>query len=172
MRAFLICGKAGSGKNEVASILKEKLGKAIVTGFSKYIKLFARELTTWDGSDDNKPRAFLQNMGDTLRSIDKDYMTKRVYEDLKVYEHEGIENVIVSDVRLINEINYFKEKNDIETIVVRVNSTMSKRVLNEEEKNHLTETELDNYENFDFVINNNYDNTINNEVDKILEGIK
>ena len=86
MRVILICGKAGSGKNEVAEMLKDRLGNSIVTGFSKYIKLFARELTNWDGNDDNKPRAFLQNMGDTLRSIDKDYMTKRIYEDLKVYE--------------------------------------------------------------------------------------
>jgi len=172
MRVILICGKAGSGKNEVAEMLKNRLGKAVVTGFSKYIKLFARELTNWDGNDDNKPRAFLQNMGDTLRSIDKDYMTKRIYEDLKVYEHEGINNVILSDVRLLNEVNYFKEKKDIETIVIRVNSSKSMRNLNEEEKKHHTELELDNYEGYDYIINNNYDNTLVLEVEKVLEGMK
>jgi phosphomevalonate kinase len=170
MRVYLICGKAGSGKNEVAEIIKDYLGDAVITGFSKYIKLFATELTTWDGNDNDKPRAYLQNMGDTLRSIDLNFMTKRVYEDLKVYEHEGINNVIVSDVRLINEVNYFKEKNDIETIAIRVNSDISKRRLNEEEKHHITETELDNYDSFDYVINNQFDDSLKNEVIKILEG--
>ena len=170
MRVYLICGKAGSGKNEVAEIIKDYLGDAVITGFSKYIKLFATELTTWDGNDNDKPRAYLQNMGDTLRSIDLNFMTKRVYEDLKVYEHEGINNVIVSDVRLINEVNYFKEKNDIETIAIRVNSDISKRRLNEEEKHHITETELDNYDSFDYVIYNQFDDSLKNEVIKILEG--
>ncbi len=170
MRVYLICGKAGSGKNEVAEIIKDYLGDAVITGFSKYIKLFATELTTWDGNDNDKPRAYLQNMGDTLRSIDLNFMTKRVYEDLKVYEHEGINNVIISDVRLINEVNYFKEKNDIETIAIRVNSDISKRRLNEEEKHHITETELDNYDSFDYVINNQFDDSLKNEVIKILEG--
>ena len=170
MRVYLICGKAGSGKNEVAEIIKDYLGDAVITGFSKYIKLFATELTTWDGNDNDKPRAYLQNMGDTLRSIDLNFMTKRVYEDLKVYEHEGINNVIVSDVRLINEVNYFKEKNDIETIAIRVNSDISKRNRNEEEKHHITETELDNYDSFDYVINNQFDDSLKNEVIKILEG--
>lgn len=172
MRVFLICGKAGSGKNEVASIIKEKLSNSVITGFSKYIKLFARELTPWDGNDDNKPRAFLQNMGDILRNININFMTERLYEDLKVYEHVGIENVIVSDVRLLKEIEYFKNKKDIKTYVIRVNSNTSKRVLNNEEKNHCTELELDNYNNYDYIINNNYDNTLNDEVEKMLEGMK
>ena len=170
MRVYLIWGKAGSGKNEVAEIIKDYLGDAVITGFSKYIKLFATELTTWDGNDNDKPRAYLQNMGDTLRSIDLNFMTKRVYEDLKVYEHEGINNVIISDVRLINEVNYFKEKTDIETIAIRVNSDISKRNLNEEEKHHITETELDNYDSFDYVINNQFDDSLKNEVIKTLEG--
>ena len=172
MRVFLICGKAGSGKNEVASILKEKLGESIVTGFSKYIKLFAMELTDWDGRDFNKPRAYLQNMGDTLRSIDLNFMTKRVYEDLKVYEHEGINNVIISDVRLLNEIEYFKNKDDIDVITIRVNSKHSKRELTLDEKNHHTETELDQYHGFDYVIENDFDDKLKEQVMKLVEGMK
>ena len=57
MKVFLICGKAGSGKNEVAEIMKDYLGDAVITGFSKYIKLFTMELTDWDGNENDKPRA-------------------------------------------------------------------------------------------------------------------
>ena len=76
MNLFLISGKAGSGKNEVALIIKESLDKTIITSFSKYIKLFALELTDWDGRDFDKPRQFLQEMGDKLRAIDEDFLTE------------------------------------------------------------------------------------------------
>ena len=172
MRLFLVCGKAGSGKNEVAEIIKKNLDKTIVTAFSKYIKLFALELTDWDGNDNDKPRAYLQRMGDVLRGVDINFMTKRIYEDLKVYEHEGIENVVVSDVRLLNELNYFKDKIDIEVITIRVNSETSKRVLNESEKQHCTEIELDNYSGFDYVVNNKFDNKLEEDVINILKGLR
>ena len=76
MRLFLVCGKAGSGKNEVAEIIKNNLNNTIVTAFSKYIKLFALELTDWDGNDNDKPRAYLQYMGDVLRGVDINFMTE------------------------------------------------------------------------------------------------
>ena len=93
MRVFLIAGKAGCGKNEVASILKSKLDNTVITGLSKYIKLFALELTNWDGNDNNKPREFLQTMGDKLRACREDYLTKRVYEDIEVYKQEVRDNL-------------------------------------------------------------------------------
>ena len=34
------------------------------------------EMLDWDGSDENKPRSFLQEMGDTLRSINKNFLTR------------------------------------------------------------------------------------------------
>lgn len=172
MRLFLIAGKAGSGKNEVANIIKENLNNSVVTGFSKYIKLFALEFTDWDGRDINKPREFLQNMGDALRSIDEDFLTKRIKEDLLVYEKYGIENVIVSDVRLVNEIEYLKKDKTLDVIVIRVNSVSSKRNLSEKNRKHHTELELDNYEKFDYLINNNFDDDLKKDVKNILEGLK
>ena len=56
MKIFLVAGKAGCGKNEVADIIKNNLGNTVITSFSKYIKLFTLELTNWDGSDITKPR--------------------------------------------------------------------------------------------------------------------
>ena len=172
MRVFLIAGKAGCGKNEVASILKSKLDNTVITGLSKYIKLFALELTNWDGNDNNKPREFLQTMGDKLRACRKDYLTKRIYEDIEIYENEGISNIVISDVRLIDEIEYFKSKEDLEVITIRVNCDDSKRCLSEEEKNHITEIELDNYSEFDYIIENKFNEELEIQINNILEGMK
>ena len=172
MRVFLIAGKAGCGKNEVANIIKCNLGNTIITSLSKYIKLFALELTDWDGNEDNKPREFLQNMGDKLRAIDLDYLTKRIYEDIEVYKREGISNIVVSDVRLVNEIDYFKNKDDLEIITIRVNCDSSKRCLTTEEKRHITEIELDNYNEYDYIIENKFNEELEKQINEILEGMK
>jgi len=172
MKVFLITGKAGCGKNEVANIIKSKLDNTVITGLSKYIKLFALELTNWDGSDDNKPREFLQTMGDKLRACREDYLTKRLLEDIEIYKREGISNVVISDVRLINEIEYFDNRDNIEVITIRVNCDNSKRCLTECEMNHHTETELDNYKGYDYIIENKFDKELEKEIDKILEGMK
>ena len=171
MKVFLISGKAGSGKNEVASIIKEQLGSTVITSFSKYIKLYALEFTDWDGRDITKPRTFLQGMGDRLRSIDENFLIDRILQDLKVYNGD-FENVIVSDVRLPHEIEYIKENCNEEVYAIRVNSTKNKRNLNVEEKTHHTEIDLDNYDKFDFIIENNFDDTLTENVKKVLEEIK
>ncbi len=170
MNIYLICGKAGSGKNEVANYLYEKLDNAVITGFSKYVKQFALELTDWDGTDGHKPRRYLQEMGDNLRAIDPDFMTKRMKEDIEVYEGQGIKNVIISDVRLLHEIEYFKKIKKFNVITIRVNSLVSTRVLTEEEKHHCTEIELDNYKDYDYVLHNAFDRSLYEEIDEILEG--
>ena len=171
MKIFLISGKAGSGKNEVASIIKEQLGSTVITAFSKYIKLYALEFTDWDGRDITKPRAFLQGMGDKLRSIDENFLLDRLLQDFKVYKSD-FENVIISDVRLPHEIEYIKEKCKEDVYSIRVNSIKNKRNLNESEKEHHTELDLDNYEKFDFIIENNFDESLKEDVKKVLEEIK
>ena len=171
MKIFLISGKAGCGKNEVAEIMKKKLGKTVITSFSKYIKLYALEFTDWDGRDITKPRTFLQGMGDKLRSIDENFLTDRILEDIKVYK-DTFDNVIISDVRLPHEIEYIKENCNEEVYAVRVNSVKNKRNLNEEEMTHHTELDLDNYDKFDYIIENNFDETLQINVEKVLEEIK
>lgn len=169
MKIFLVSGKAGSGKNEVAKIIKENLPKTVITSFSKYIKMFVQETTSWDGYDETKPRALLQETGDILRSIDSSFLTKRFLEDCTYYKLY-YENIVVSDVRLLSEINYLKENSPYEVITIRVNGK-SKRNLTEEERHHHTETELDNYENFDYIIENNFDEDLIFDVKNILKGL-
>ncbi len=168
MKIILISGKAGSGKTSLAKRISELLPKTVITSFSKYIKLFALEMTDWKGNDSDKPREFLQNMGDTLRSIDHNFMCNRLMEDMKVYEMY-YDYVIISDVRLVNELEYFTKNNLYETYSIRINSNDNRRNLNNSEMNHITETDLDNYNKFNLIID---DNDIDNNIDKIVEGLK
>ena len=70
MKIYLVAGKSGSGKGEVANIISEYYlangKKTLITEFSKYIKMYAREVINWDGTNP-KPRKFLQNLGVTIR---------------------------------------------------------------------------------------------------------
>ena len=76
MRIFVIAGKSGSGKNTTAKLIKKyydtKGQKTIITEFSKYLKMYAYEfLGSYDES--NKPRKFLQKLGDEVRKINNVY---------------------------------------------------------------------------------------------------
>ena len=167
MNIYLLVGKAGSGKNYVANILKQRLPNSVITSLSKYIKLFALELGLWDGNDNNKPRKFLQTTGDKLRAVDENILTKRMLDDIKVYKMLNIKNIIISDVRLLNEINNLKNS-DYNIIVIKVSSKKSNRKLTIEERNHLTEKELEDYKDYDYLIENN--ERINEQIEEILKG--
>ena len=169
MNVYLIAGKAGSGKNYIAGLLNERLENSVVTGLAKYIKLFALELTDWDGKDDDKPREFLQTMGDTMRAVRDDFLTSRMIEDIKIYEKYGIENVIVSDVRLKKELEYFK-KSKFNIITIKVDSNYTRRVLTQSEKDHQTEHDFENFNDFDYIITNPFDGDVEEQLDEILKG--
>ena len=83
VKIYLVGGKAGSGKSEVAKYIKEyyiyQKQETVITEYSKYIKMFARELTDWDGNPFTKPRTYLQELGDQIRKIDKDYFIKNMF---------------------------------------------------------------------------------------------
>lgn len=80
MKIFVVGGKSGSGKGEVAKFINEfyiyKLKKCVITEYSKYLKEFAKELTDWDGISSNKPRDFLQEFGSKIRAYDKYFLLK------------------------------------------------------------------------------------------------
>ena len=171
MKIILIAGKSGSGKTEAAYLIKEDLPKTVVTNLSKYIKIFALEMTEWNGDDHNKPRTFLQHMGDELRSIDQNFLTKRLLEDIKLYE-KYYENVVVCDVRLKSEIEYIKNNTSNEVITILVKSNRLNDSMNESEHNHITENEFLSYDKYDYVIENNYDDNFKKQIDKIIEGMK
>lgn len=174
MKIFVVGGKSGSGKNEVAKMIEEfyiyKLKKCVTTEFSKYIKLFAKELTDWDGISQNKPRRFLQTFGAKVRSYDERFLTKRMIEDISLYE-DFADVVIISDARMPLEFEDMKENfDDVTSILVINNFAPSKLTI--EEQSDITERALENYDEFDYIIANDDLAKTKKKVFKILEELK
>lgn len=175
MKIYLIAGKAGSGKGEVAKIIKEYyLGvkkKAIITEYSKYLKLYANEILGWNG-EEPKPRKFLQDLGVTIKeNMDMPKMLiNRMIEDIKIYSLY-YDVVIISDVRYPEEIEEMK-KNFKDVYSIYVVNQFGKSELSLEEQTHITETALENYSNFDITITNDNINVLDNRVIDFIERVE
>ena len=175
MKIYLVAGKSGSGKGEVAKIIKKyylSLGKKpIITEFSKYLKMYAQEIIEWDGNEP-KPRKFLQDLGVTIReNMDMPlFFVNRMIEDIKVY-NLYYDVVIISDVRLPIEIDELKKTfNNVYSMYVVNQFEPSKLSL--EEQMHVTETALENYSNFDITIVNDNIEILDDRVIEFIEGEK
>ncbi len=174
MKVILIAGKSGSGKstlgNTIVSLLKKNHIHALQTEFSKYIKLYAKEMLGVKETDE-KPRKFLQEMGTYIREniFDENFFVNRMLEDLKVYE-KYFDIVVISDVRLKNEIEEMK-KSPYSVLTIYIES-QRENTLTEEEKKHITEHELENYQNFDYRIKLENQEDILKFTKQIIEGEK
>lgn len=175
MKIYLVAGKSGSGKGEVARIIKEYYlsqgKKPIITGFSKYLKMYAKEVIGWNGKDP-KPRKFLQDLGVTIReNMDMPlFFVNRIIEDIKVYDLY-FDVVILDDVRLPIEIDEIKKTfNNVYSMYV-VNQ-FAPSTLTIEEQMHMTETALENYSNFDITIVNDNIERLDDRVINFIEGEK
>lgn len=173
-KIFLIAGKARNGKDTVTEfIIKEyqkRNKKALRLAFADYVKMYAKEVSDWDGRDETKPRKFLQELGTDLirKEIDELFFVKRICDDIKVYSY-FFDVLVVSDVRMKNEIE-IPEKlfdNVIKINVVRPNLESP---LTKEEQHHQTECGLDNYNNYDKIVVN--DGTIQELEEKIVKLIE
>ena len=174
MRIFLVCGKAGSGKRDVARYIKEyyiyKMEETVITQYSKYVKQFAKELTDWDGQDSTKPRRYLQTLGAELRRIDPNYFTRRMIEDIDLYKNH-VQNIVIDDVRMPNEINAMYDSFD-NVYSICVLNQFGKSKLSLEEQTDVTETALENYTDFDYMLVNEDEKVLRDKVFKFLEGLE
>ena len=80
---FIICGKARHGKDTVAQMIRnsyENIGlNTINLQYSTPIKEYAKKISSWDGSEETKPRELLQILGTELirQKIDFLFFVKR-----------------------------------------------------------------------------------------------
>ena len=165
-KIYLISGKARSGKNEVAKIIEEYYSdkKCIAISFGYYIKDYAKRISDWDGNENTKPRELLQSLGIELikNKINDRLFINRILDDIEVFSY-FYDVIIVSDVRLKDELNVLKSKYK-DSISIRVNRNKENGLTNQE-KNHLTEIDLDS-ETFDYVIENS--DNLKNKVVEVL----
>ncbi|MBQ4583580.1 MAG: hypothetical protein IJA94_01635 [Bacilli bacterium] len=173
MKIFLIAGKAGSGKAEIAKMIKEfyiyKKENSIITGYSKYLKMYAKEMVDWDGNENNKPRKFLQDLGSYIRhDLNMPYFfIDRIIDDIRIYERDA-DICIIDDIRLPEEIEEIKKNFDDVTSFLVINQ-FGKSSLTIEEQIHPTETALESYNGFDYTLVNNNLTTLKEDLFRILE---
>ena len=169
-RLYLICGKARHGKDTFSSYLKdayeENGKKLIVTQLSKYIKYYAREMTGWNLTEEDKPRALLQELGTQVirEKLGKDDLfIKRIIDDVEVFSC-FYDAVAISDVRLKKEVDDLREAFP-DLVAIHIERPNFDNGLTEEQKRHKTEIDLDDYDKFDVKI-------VNTTLDKLKEDAK
>lgn len=153
---FVIGGKARSGKDTVANIIKEYYNakKVINLQYSYYIKEYAKKISNWDGNEQTKPRQLLCDIGTDLvrKEIDYLFFVKRTMDDIMVYRY-FFDIITISDSRFKEEITIpKKEFSSVYTIgIERPNYNND---LTNEQKGQIIETDLDDFNDYDYVITN------------------
>ncbi len=158
-KIYLLCGKAKNGKDTFSGYLKEEYElhnkKALVTHLGKYIKYYAREITGWNLSEEDKPRELLQQLGTELirKQLNKeDLFINRMIEDIEIFSYL-YDAIIISDVRLKKEIIDLKKSYPNITII-HIYRPNFDNGLTEAQKKHITEIDLDDYSDYDVDIEN------------------
>ena len=153
-RVYLVCGKARHGKDTFSSYLKdayEKDGKKlIVTQLSKYIKYYAREMTGWNLTDDDKPRELLQQLGTNIireKLGKEDLFINRIIDDIEIFSC-FYDAIVISDVRFKKEVDDLR-KAFPDLVAIHINRPNFDNGLTPEQKMHKTEIDLDDYDKFD-----------------------
>lgn len=176
MKVILIAGRAGSGKTylgeKIVEYAKENGLRALQTEYSKYLKMYAKEILNYDGTRENKPRKFLQDTGSYIREnlSDEYFFTRRMLEDFRIYE-KYFDLIIISDVRLLREIKEIKNSKYNHITTIKVINKHSKYDLTNDEKNHITEKELENNQDFDYIVENEGNKLLENFAKSLLEEI-
>ena len=175
MKVILFSGKATSGKDSSANILKELMEhdgkKVLIAHYADLLKYLCKAFFGWNGIKDETGRKILQKTGtDTIRKLNPDYWVDFISEFLKMFQDEW-DCCLIPDARFPNEIQRMI-CDGWDVMTVRVTRTDINSGLTEEQQSHISETALDNYQ-FDYYIDSKsgLDN-LRKEVKKMYEYIK
>lgn len=176
MRVIAISGKAESGKDTIAKMLKQQLEeqnyKVMIIHFADVLKFVCRQYFDWNGEKDEYGRTLLQQVGTEMREKNNPNMWVNITKELIRGIGVEFDYVLVPDTRFKEEINMLNEyfnclsvrilRQDIDSYgisYVHVNN------LTDEQRAHKSERDLDDYK-FDLFITNDYyiDNDSVNDV--------
>lgn len=148
-KIIVISGKQYSGKDTLAKILLKQMKGFKRIGIGDAIKIEYGKQNNLTFEQIEKEKHLYRNdliaLGNWGRSQDKNYWLNNL---------SNMDKIIVPDVRVLDEINFFKEKN---AFLVRVNSSLENRskrgiVVNSDDN---TEIALDDYKDWNIVVDNN-----------------
>ena len=180
---IILSGKSGSGKDMVATFMKEELAKhgqrALVIHYADAVKWFCRDFLDWDGKKDEVGRTLLQMVGtDIVRTQHPNFWVGIVVGLIQAFEpYKDFDVAIIPDARFPNEVDISLEnlKNCVSVRIERTNEDGTPWInpaLTEEQRNHPSETSLDTFA-FDYVIHNDEDlNMLRDSAITVLEDLK
>lgn len=161
-KVFLLHGKAQSGKNYCADIMKalcETKGEKVLTiAFADWVKDCLRR---YYGIEDYKSEWGRSNIThfatDICRKNDPDIWARVVATTVKAMESEW-DIVLIPDWRFENESEVMERyfPNKVVKVLITRPDVNNVDKMTEKQREHQSETELDNWENFDYNILNEY----------------
>jgi hypothetical protein len=174
MKIILLSGKAFSGKDSTANILKEKLEnqgkKVLIAHYGDLVKYTCKTFFNWNGEKDEQGRTILQEVGtDRIRAKHPNFWVDYIRDLLSIFEDKW-DYVLIPDTRFPNEIDVMKNtfKDVISLRVVRTNFISP---LTEEQRNHRSEIALDDYP-FDYYFIADDLKTLERKVDNLLKELE
>ena len=155
-KLYVLAGKARSGKDSVASIIEKYYEgkKVVIYPCTLYLKRYVSQIYGWNGSEEDKPRSALQNLGRDIKEKYPDFFISRMREDIN-FLRKSVDIIIVTGVRLQKELEFLK--NEFDGILIKVMKNEVDSSLTLQEQNDITEVDVDNYNEFDYIIENNSD---------------
>ena len=171
MSIILVTGKSGSGKSTLSKYIVDNYDSYIEVALAdklkqltfKLLQLFDVKINSIDDlynvNTKNKYRKYLQNIGtECCRDVfGDDFWCDMLKLDLS-------KNIIISDIRYVNEINYFMNKySDHDIISIKVVKKNSSTTFN----NHSSELDTDQLQT-DFTIENDFTDSFFKKIDDTL----
>ena len=181
MTLLLLSGNAEAGKSTMAKYLLDKYENYVEYALSDKLKQLTFELlklfnVSINSIDDlynvetkKNYRKYLQLIGtECCRKVfGDDFWCNMLNKDIKKSITNG-KNVIISDVRFLNEHNYFKRKyeNKINIVSIMIKRTDASSLTSEQQL-HSSESEIDNL-TYDYKIDNNLTEEFYSDIDKVI----
>lgn len=146
MEIVSISGHAGSGKDTVAGIIKERLEhddhKVLITHYADLLKYICKTFFNWNGKKDERGREILQYVGtDIIRKQDENYWVDFLISIFRFFDKHW-DYVLIPDLRFENEYTRLKDSG-FDAIHLRIVRPDFQSLLTDKQQKHVSETSLD-----------------------------
>lgn len=120
MKKIALLGRSGAGKDTFADFLVEERNFTKLF-FAEPLYLIANEVFGMK----KKNRELLQDIGMALRGVDEEVFVNNLRKRVEEAQKDGVENIIITDVRQENEFNALK---DMGFIFIYIDADLDKRM--------------------------------------------